>query len=1473
MKYKGLSLRIRGAKTDLEEAGLETDNMAISTAKLREEVLALTKNKVDIMIDDTQFKSTYQIMEEISRVWQDIADVDQAALLELLGGKRQANILTAMLTNFDTAQQALEKSLNSTGSAVAENEKYLDSVTGKLNQLKAAWESLSATILDSDFLKGVLDLAINIVQALDKIVEAVGPAGAAISTLMIGSDMKSAFKEFFSILASGASKSSAATVLLKSALLSVGSAAAIIVAIKLAKWIWDVADTSHNAKERIRELSDEIDSMQSNQNSFDELAKRFEQLGNQTKLSAEETEEYIDVQNRLHELLPELKGYYDEHGNYIITEANNVQGLTEAWAEYLRQKKESLADEYVRDPIFGNSAYDNTLHERASKQRTIGQLNRYNELENKGSMMNINERGEFTELQAIYGTDVEAVNKLLRDTHQELNQIDLSLRTNALTAVTAQEAWYKLSEDEKSAIENWIGELDVTSVKAIIDAYADGSDNLVESILQDALAAVKQIKEETGVADYKIPVDDTVSGDIDITPYKELDDAIEELGKAYAEFAEDSKIGLDTLDTLQETFGNCGDAWNDFINTVSDGDSTLGDIKSSAEALAEAYLDEKVSLGEVNKQTKTHIQSMLESIGVTNANAVVEHQLAVETAEAALAKFNAAENTATLNEVIAEECALTGAEIEYVTKLAEALDVTDDVKLAAAQPDFRDMTAEEVAGLIAEARAAGMAAEAIAQLSAVERNKRIVDDAYKTGLFTPEVEAAENALANYYSKVEDYRQQIMEPLDVNINLNGTDAWGDYIDKASKATDKVSEEFEKMYDQLQALRDANLISEEEYLQKLFELNERYNKNNAATYRKYAMEIFNGMKSMMSDKVTASYDAEIASLEAQKKSTERYYDSLIDAEQDKLDLLRKEWETQEHLLKIEEARAALARAQQQKNVRVYREGQGFVWEADQQEVQGATSELNNALQEYDRYQQETAIEEKIDKLEELKERALEAIEEQIEAAQKAKEEALKYIEELQFSTEAFLEFFKMFGIEIDDETLKMIESFDLMAQQAGLSLEEIGKDADGMAKKISDFFKGDFSGLGTGDDVATTTTGGTTSAGSEGYYGGHNVSGDGAGDADYAKYGIFADFVDSMDKLLKDMEGYLIQMSELWSNTLDDMEERSLVFQANAIDRTKDKFKLFVTELTEQLTLLLSTFETFSSDANEKLTPFMDDMTKMFVGELENPFGGEEETLTWVQYFVKAMDEIIKKFREWWFENLAVYVDYVVKFHEWVEQAILDEIKWVNDFKDVCVEALDKIKEGLEGVKTALDEVKTSADLAADAVANLANAIAGLTGKTITIDVVYRYSAVNDLPKGVEGTKVDSSYIYDRTNPDGSMESGRGYAEGTLSLPYSGWTLTDEEGPEIKIPGKGTFSRMKYGTSIIPADVSRNLWMIGAKPLAFAQGIASMISNKSDDNRQNVFQFGDIHLPQVTNAAGFANEFRDIVMKATQLVYSK
>jgi TP901 family phage tail tape measure protein len=88
--WRTVALRIRGAKSELEDAGLETEGMVESTAKLRDLIKGISG--VDIMLDENTFKSTYQIIDELGRVWDKISDIDQASLLEAIAGRFYLNV-------------------------------------------------------------------------------------------------------------------------------------------------------------------------------------------------------------------------------------------------------------------------------------------------------------------------------------------------------------------------------------------------------------------------------------------------------------------------------------------------------------------------------------------------------------------------------------------------------------------------------------------------------------------------------------------------------------------------------------------------------------------------------------------------------------------------------------------------------------------------------------------------------------------------------------------------------------------------------------------------------------------------------------------------------------------------------------------------------------------------------------------------------------------------------------------------------------------------------------------------------------------------------------------------------------------------------------------------------------------------------------------------------------------------------------
>ena len=164
---KTVSMYLRAAKTEAEEAGEATDGMANSVSELRAKLLTLTNNKVDIMLDDKSFKSTYQIMKELSEVWNELSDIDAANILELIGGKRNATAITSLLTNFEDAEKSLTTASAAAGSAMAENEKFLDSIAGKLSILESKFETFSTNLIDSGAIKFVVDLGSGLLTLLD----------------------------------------------------------------------------------------------------------------------------------------------------------------------------------------------------------------------------------------------------------------------------------------------------------------------------------------------------------------------------------------------------------------------------------------------------------------------------------------------------------------------------------------------------------------------------------------------------------------------------------------------------------------------------------------------------------------------------------------------------------------------------------------------------------------------------------------------------------------------------------------------------------------------------------------------------------------------------------------------------------------------------------------------------------------------------------------------------------------------------------------------------------------------------------------------------------------------------------------------------------------------------------------------------------------------------------------------------------
>lgn len=190
---KTVTLRIQNQAGALKELGEEYEDL-VSVSKTQQQIFELTNGKVNIMqdADPNSFRATYDILEDISQVIQELNDTQASELIQLLFGKNRANVGTAVLKAFQSGQiqKAYQAAEDSVGSAQAEFDKWSESIEAHLNTLSSSFESLSNTVVNSDLIKGGIDFLTEGLNLLDSIIDKFGTIQTLISTIALGTSLK-----------------------------------------------------------------------------------------------------------------------------------------------------------------------------------------------------------------------------------------------------------------------------------------------------------------------------------------------------------------------------------------------------------------------------------------------------------------------------------------------------------------------------------------------------------------------------------------------------------------------------------------------------------------------------------------------------------------------------------------------------------------------------------------------------------------------------------------------------------------------------------------------------------------------------------------------------------------------------------------------------------------------------------------------------------------------------------------------------------------------------------------------------------------------------------------------------------------------------------------------------------------------------------------------------------------------------------
>ena len=207
-----IAMNVRQINGELEDGEIIDEESISKAAK------ALSSVGVSVADANGELRLTSDVLADLAHKWDTLTTAEQAYLAESLAGKRQANILTALMQNWGEVERQMQLYAEGAGSAMRENELYLDSWEAKTKILSAAWTEFISHLIETEQVKGILDGLTAVINALDSgfgraviTISAMTVAFVALTKVVKSSFLQS-IKSAIGLLISYASASSAAAI-------------------------------------------------------------------------------------------------------------------------------------------------------------------------------------------------------------------------------------------------------------------------------------------------------------------------------------------------------------------------------------------------------------------------------------------------------------------------------------------------------------------------------------------------------------------------------------------------------------------------------------------------------------------------------------------------------------------------------------------------------------------------------------------------------------------------------------------------------------------------------------------------------------------------------------------------------------------------------------------------------------------------------------------------------------------------------------------------------------------------------------------------------------------------------------------------------------------------------------------------------------------------------------------------------------
>ena len=344
-----------------------------------------------------QIRSTYDILSDLAGKWQGLSKNEQEYIALTSAGANQLNNFLALMNGFNTALDANKVALNSAGSAVQENEKYMNSLTAKVSQFKSAWEAFSNSVVNSDLVKGIINLGTGVLKILNTdlgvtftqlgLLTGVLTGGVSLLSKFVTNigtgilTLKNLSTAIIEATEAGASFKLVMAGISGLAPVIAAALSAVIVTIiglssaisqqkeyykEVNQYAKELNDTLKESDKTYKESQDSIEGtailLTKYTDRLDVLNKKLEANKNYTKLTAAEQIELKNIIDTLNEKIPNLNLKIDETTGKLNKQTKEIYDQIEAWKEL------SLTDAFQSSVQSKKKAYEDTQVELATLQ-------------------------------------------------------------------------------------------------------------------------------------------------------------------------------------------------------------------------------------------------------------------------------------------------------------------------------------------------------------------------------------------------------------------------------------------------------------------------------------------------------------------------------------------------------------------------------------------------------------------------------------------------------------------------------------------------------------------------------------------------------------------------------------------------------------------------------------------------------------------------------------------------------------------------------------------------------------------------------------------------------------------------------------------------------------------------------------------------------------------------------------------------